>query len=201
MKTHDNSGIFYTFLCENNMQAPPRNSLVRNSFRIYDYSKLMFGNSRGDYVAEVIVPNWAEVINDLSDENGIVLDVTDIIVLSKYHKHKEFKKWFDKDRFNYHLFSGALCFDYPDKFYFWFDKERFNYESYSNYLAEYLYPYFFDWYDRDKFNYEIGSEALARYCSVYFDFWFCEKFNQADIWALEEYCDRYFEEFVDFIKH
>lgn len=40
MKTHDNSGVFYTFLCENNMQAPIKNSLVRSSFRVYDYSRV-----------------------------------------------------------------------------------------------------------------------------------------------------------------
>ena len=201
MKTHDYSGIFYTFLCENNLQAPPKNSLVRNSFRIYDYSKLLFGSSRGDYVAEVFVPYWAKVVKNYSDENGMVLDVTDIVVISKYHVSQEFKKWFDKERFNYKIFSGKLCTDYTNKFYFWFDKEKFNYESYSNYLAEYLYPYFFDWFDKDKFNYEIGSEALAKYCSDYFDFWFCDKFNKEDIWALEEYCDEHFEDFAKFINH
>jgi|GEM_PF-6441438 len=40
MKTHDNSGIFYTFLCEDNTQNYPKNSLVRGSFRVYDYSRV-----------------------------------------------------------------------------------------------------------------------------------------------------------------
>lgn len=167
----------------------------KDGFHFTDYKHIPYFIDRGVYIREVTIPKDAQVIK----MNSFTIWRTDKIILSKkYHIKRDFDKWFDPKKYNWHETSWILAVHFPEYFDKWFDPEKYNYYDVWA-LAKFCSDKFDKWFFADKIDWKHNILMFVQYCPQYFDRWYNPDYVEweTDSWALAQDCSEYFDKWFD----